>query len=65
MYYSWPWSTYIYNFNFYFCSVAPKKRKCLDAATKQGTGRQYFMDNLSDASGDNLLNGHVLYIHLL
>ena len=39
------------------------KRKRFDAATKQGTGRQYLMDNLSDASGDNLLNGHVMFIY--
>ena len=42
--------------------MAPK-RKPFGAATKQGTGRQYLMDNFSDASGDNLLNGHVLYIY--
>ena len=38
--------------------MAPKKRKRFDAATKQGTGRQYLMDNFSDASV-----GHVLYIY--
>ena len=39
------------------------KRKRFDAATKQGTGRQYLIDNFSDASGDNLLNGHVMFIY--
>ena len=45
--------------------MAPKKRKRFDASTKHGIGRQYLKDNFSDASGDDLLNGHaVLYIYI-
>ena len=34
----------------------PPKRKPFDAATKQGTGRQYLLDTFAHASGDDLLN---------
>ena len=43
--------------------MPPKKKKRIDTGVKQGTGRQYIIDNFSEVT-DTLLNGHVLYIYL-
>ena len=46
--------------------MPPRKKKRFDPAVKQGIGRQFILENVSNLPVDDgeLLNGHVLFIHL-